>query len=81
MRQRLANGNNFMRIGRPAPGSRFRVSIGPAYNHYKKMGTVKKAFSPIHIHMDSKYGGAELNWGAKKVGKKLKLKTWQWWKR
>ncbi|MCW2643176.1 MAG: hypothetical protein JWP76_5482, partial [Dactylosporangium sp.] len=79
-KQKLANGNNYLRIGRHPATGKFRMSIGPAYNHYKKMGRLGKAFSPLHIHMDRGYGGVDFNWFTKAniKGKKI-ARNWRWW--
>ena len=52
----ISNGNNVLRIGHG------RVAIGPAPSHYNKMSTIEKAFSPIHIHIQGKNTGIDINW-------------------
>jgi hypothetical protein len=39
-----------VRIGKPNALSKWRVSLGPAPKHYKKLGRLGKALNPIHIH-------------------------------
>ena len=51
----LANGNNFLRIGRG------RMSMGPARNHWKRMSGVGRWIFRHHIHMERRYGGID-NW-------------------
>lgn len=75
----LQNGNNFIRIGKASNGIN-RASLGPAYNHYQRLSRIAKALSPIHIHVDRKYGGVDFNWFTKinKAGKVVP-RQWKWW--
>lgn len=59
---KLRNGNNYLRIGRLNEYSRFRVSIGSAPKHYKKLGPLGKALSPVHVHIEWRKVGIDLNW-------------------
>ncbi|MFL6145144.1 MAG: RICIN domain-containing protein [Labedaea sp.] len=76
----IKNGNNLLRVGPGASGA-FRVSIGPAYKHYQQMGRIGKALSPIHIHIEKRYGGVDFNWFAKTVKGKPQARNWTLWKR
>lgn len=62
---KLENGNNYLRIGRPVhngvKGS-FRVSIGAAPSHYKKLNRFQKALNPVHIHIEKRAIGVDFNW-------------------
>jgi hypothetical protein len=68
----LRNGNNFLRVG----GG--RISMGPALSYYRSLPTLQKIISPIHIHMDKKYGGIDFNWFKDRSGN---IKNWTWWKK
>jgi RHS repeat-associated protein len=81
LRQKIANGNNVVRIGRQTPTSPFRVSIGPAPGHYKDLSKLRKVLSPIHIHMEKAKGGLDVNWLKVSSGKGVKsIKLWGNWK-
>lgn len=58
----INGGNNFIRIGRIIPGTPVRVSLGPAPKHYKKLGALGKALSPVHLHLELRKVGIDLNW-------------------
>ena len=45
------NGNNFLRIG-PGRQGNFRVSIGAAKHHYKRLPAWQKKALPYHVHME-----------------------------
>ncbi|MEV4826637.1 DUF6531 domain-containing protein [Micromonospora sp. NPDC049274] len=61
----INGGNNFIRVGRIIPGTPVRVSLGPAPKHYKKLGPLGKALSPIHLHLELRKVGIDLNWFGK----------------
>ena len=62
----LANGNNFLRIGRG------RISIGPARNHWKHMSESSQGIFRHHIHIERRYGGID-NW--------VRNTNRTWWKK
>jgi RHS repeat-associated protein len=68
--QKIANGNNVLRIGRTTPGAAFRMSIGPAPKSYRSISPVKKILSPIHVHIELKKVGIDFNWFKKAFYKK-----------
>jgi RHS repeat-associated protein len=76
----IANGNNFIRVGRTAPGAPFRVSVGPAPSAYRGMPTWRKIISPIHIHAERAKGGIEFNWLRNARGQTRSIKLWGSWK-
>lgn len=65
-RETVRNGNNFVRIGKG------RVSLGPARNHWKRLGPVGQSLLRLHIHIERRYGGID-NW--------LRGTNTTWWKR
>lgn len=77
----IANGNNFVRVGRVNAKSPFRVSIGPHFKHWQRMGVIGRALNPIHLHVEKAYGGVRLNWFAKTIGSKKVPRSWTWWRR
>lgn len=64
------NGNNYVRIGKPNNLSRWRVSLGPAPKHYKKLGRLGKALNPVHVHLEWRKVGIDFNWFHKSHYKK-----------
>jgi hypothetical protein len=59
------NGNNYLRIGKPNEFSKWRVSLGRAPKHYKKLGRLGKALNPIHVHLERRKVGIDFNWTRK----------------
>jgi len=59
---KIRNGNNFLRIGRPTSGARVRLSIGPAPRHYRRLSRFGRFMSPIHIHAEWRKVGIDFNW-------------------
>ncbi len=71
----ITNGNNVLRIGPQLPGMPFRVSIGAAVSHWKKMSPLRRFLQPVHIHMERSAG--VITWlprAAKKAGGR-----WEMW--
>ena len=64
------NGNNYLRIGKPNALSKWRVSLGPAPKHFKKLGSLGKALNPIHIHLERRKVGIDFNWWRRGFWKK-----------
>ncbi|OZV83951.1 hypothetical protein CA850_04800 [Micromonospora echinospora] len=67
---KIARGNNYIRIGRVTDGTPVRVSIGPAPKHYKNLGPIGKALSPVHLHLELRKVGVDFNWFGKSFYKK-----------
>ncbi len=69
-KQIITNGNNLIRIGKSSPSSPTRVSLGPAPKYYQQLSPIQKILSPIHIHIEKKKIGIDLNWLKKAFYKK-----------
>ena len=56
------NEGNWVRWGPQKNGGPFRVSLGPAQNHWKKLGPVRQTLGSFHLHMERKVGVVTNNW-------------------
>jgi len=57
----FTNGNSVLRVGSPAAGAPFRVSLGAARTHWNKLPMWRKILQPFHIHLEKSKGGFTWN--------------------
>lgn len=51
----VTSGNNTLRI------SSKRISVGPQQKHYNKMGRGRKVFDRLHVHVEKRKAGFDIN--------------------
>ena len=56
------NEGNLVRWGMQKNGGPFRVSLGPAHNHWNKLGPVRRTLGSFHFHMEKNVGVVTNNW-------------------